>query len=490
MRQLLNAQLQLGETDIGDIQFDPYSRDDIPQILRGLQYLYTTPAICDEVFKHLERILPAGIDAGNGRPGMELWDIFVLGTVRLNLNCDYDRVMELANEHRTLREILGHGLVDENDQYRLQTVKDNVSLLTREVLDDINQLVVRGGHALLGQADEPLAGRCDSSVVETDIHFPTDTSLLTDAMRKVIGLCGQAGEMFGVLGWRQFQYNFQCLKNLYRQAVKLKRSTSKDEAKVEAREAQIKAAHQAFMDRSKYYLERAQETVKELEPMALAGAMVAEIECYIAHAERQIDQIRRRVIEGETIPHAEKVFSVFEEHTEWISKGKAGVPVELGLRVCVLEDTMGFILHHQVMEKQTDDKVAVSMIEETQARFPRLRLCSFDKGFYTPQNREALQERLEKVVLPKKGKWSKKDREIETEAEFVAARKRHSSVESAINALEVHGLDRCPDHGIEGFKRYIALAIVARNIQKIGAILQQSARAAAQRTARIQKRAA
>jgi hypothetical protein len=490
MRHILNPQLQFGETDIGDIQFDPHSRDDIPQILRGLQYIYTTPAICEEVFKHLERILPEGIDAGNGRPGMELWDIFVLGTLRLNLNCDYDRVMELANEHRTLREMLGHGLVDEDDHYRLQTIKDNVSLLTREVLDDINQIVVRGGHALLGKADEPIAGRCDSSVVKTNVHFPTDTSLLTDAMRKVIGLCGQAGELFGVLGWRQFEYNFQCLKNLYRQAVKLKRSTSKDEAKVEAREAQIKAAHEAFMDRSNYYLERAKGTVKELQKIGFAGAMVEEIEYYMAHAERQIDQIRRRVIKGETIPHEEKVFSIFEEHTEWINKGKAGVPVELGLRVCVLEDTMGFILHHQVMEKQTDDKVAVSIIEETQARFPRLRLCSFDKGFYTPQNREALQERLEKVVLPKKGKWSKKDREIETEEEFVAARKRHSSVESAINALEVHGLDRCPDHGIEGFKRYIALAIVARNIQKIGAILQQRARAAAQREARAQKRAA
>ncbi len=173
-----------------------------------------------------------------------------------------------------------------------------------------------------------------------------------------------------------------------------------------------------------------------------------------------------------------------------MSNGKAGVRVDLGLRVCVLEDTMGFILHHQVMEKQTDDKVAVSIVEETQARFARLRLCSFDKGFYTLQNREALQERLEKVVLPKKGKWSKKDRKIETEEDFAAARKRHSSVESAINALEVHGLDRCPDHGVEGFKRYIALAIVARNIQKLGAILQLSARAAAQRKARAHKRAA
>ncbi len=88
MRHILNPQLQFGETDIGDIQFDPHSRDDIPQILRGLQYIYTTPALCEEVFKHLERILPEGIDAGNGRPGMELWDIFVLGTLRLNLNCD------------------------------------------------------------------------------------------------------------------------------------------------------------------------------------------------------------------------------------------------------------------------------------------------------------------------------------------------------------------------------------------------------------------
>ncbi|MCP4935079.1 MAG: ISNCY family transposase [bacterium] len=490
MRHILNPQRQLGETDIGAIQFDPYSRDDIPQILKGLQYIYTNSAICEEVFNHLARIIPEGIDAGNGRPGMALWDIFVLGTLRLNLNCDYDRLMELANEHRTLREMLGHALVDENDQYRLQTIKDNVSLLTQEVLDDINQIVVRGGHALLGKADEPLAGRCDSAVVETDVHFPTDTSLLTDAIRKVIGLCGQAGEMFGVLGWRQYQYNFQCFKNLYRKTVKLKRSTSKDEAKVEARKSRIKEAHQAFMERSEYYLERAKATVKELQKIELAGAIVEEIKHYIAHAERQIDQIRRRVIEGEKIAHEEKVFSVFEEHTEWISKGKAGVPVELGLRVCVLEDTMGFILHHQVMEQQTDDKVAVSIIEQTQARFPKLRLCSFDKGFYTPKNREVLQERLEKVVLPKKGKWSKKDREIETEEEFVAARKRHSSVESAINALEVHGLDRCPDHGIEGFKRYIALAIVARNIQKIGAILQQRARAAARRKACTVKRAA
>ncbi|NIS54759.1 MAG: ISNCY family transposase, partial [Aliifodinibius sp.] len=88
-------------------------------------------------------------------------------------------------------------------------------------------------------------------------------------------------------------------------------------------------------------------------------AQIMLIGNFLSHADRQIDQIRRRVLEGETISHHEKVFSIFEEHTEWISKGKAGVPQELGLSVCILEDQYGFILHHHVMEKQKDVDIAV-----------------------------------------------------------------------------------------------------------------------------------
>jgi IS5 family transposase len=75
------------------------------------------------------------------------------------------------------------------------------------------------------------------------------------------------------------------------------------------------------------------------------------------------------------------VFSLFEGHTQWINKGKAGVPVELGLRVCILEDQNGFILHHRVMEKETDDKITVNMAVDAQKNFPNLKSCSFDKGF-------------------------------------------------------------------------------------------------------------
>ncbi|GAH45325.1 unnamed protein product, partial [marine sediment metagenome] len=200
---------------------------------------------------------------------------------------------------------------------------------------------------------------------------------------------------------------------------------------------------------------------------------IQEIQKYITHAERQIDQIRRRVVEGETIPHHEKVFSIFEEHTEWISKGKAGVSQELGLKVCVVKDQFGFILHHRVMHNETDDKVAFPIIIETKERFNELSSCSFDKGFHSPYNQKELNEILDKVTLPRKGKLSAINKEIENSEEFKEARRKHSAVESSINALENHGLDRCRDHGLHGFKRYVGLAVLARNIQILGHILQQ-----------------
>lgn len=205
-------------------------------------------------------------------------------------------------------------------------------------------------------------------------------------------------------------------------------------------------------------------------------AKVLEIQTYIHHAERQMEQIERRVIDGESIPHDEKVFSIFQPHTEWISKGKAGVPVELGLKVCIVEDTDGYLLHHRVMQQQSDDQIAIDLIVQTRARYPALRVCSFDKGFHSPTNQLELAKILDRVVLPKKGRCNKTEQERQSSEEFKSSRRQHSAVESGINALEVHGLDRCPDHGLHGFKRYVALAVVARNIQKLGAELQQKIR--------------
>lgn len=484
MRTVLHLQMNLGEEDIARIYLDPKSRDDIPQLLAGLKYIYTTPEIRQAVFKILEDVVPrrVGRDKNSpasvhkGRPGMEQWRILVLGTLRLGLNADYDRIHELANQHRTVRQMLGHGLVDDKKEYQVQTLKDNLRLFTPEILDRINQEVIRAGHRLLKKNTVDLSGRCDSFVVKTDVHFPTDISLLFDATRKTIEECGRLCREQNLTDWRQSHHNIKTFKKQYRIIQRLKHSTSQDEEKRQARDKAIKDAHQSYLDQAETFLERARATRLLLNTLpGLPLVFLGNLDNYIAHAERQIEQIRRRVIQGETIPHGEKVFSIFQPHTEWISKGKAGVPVELGLRVCILEDRNRFILHHRVMVQETDEQVTVAMVKGAKKRFPSLSLCSFDKGFHSPANQQKLKAELATVVLPKKGRLSVADRERESAPEFVAARQQHSAVESAINALGVHGLELCRDHGIDGFKRYVALAVVARNIQRLGAVVRNLA---------------
>jgi len=475
MRKIIEMQLEFGQADIPNIAIDLQSRDEIPQLLLGLQSLYSDRSVRKKVFSILEDIIPEDVDTRNGRPGMDLWKVLVLGTLRLNCNWDYDKTHEMANNHKTMREFMGHGINDFELRYSLQTIKDNISLLTPEILDLINTVVVEKGHKMFGDTDDTwLKGRCDSFVVETDVHYPTDTNLLWDAIRKVITLLNQECARLGITEWRQADHLLKKIKKLFNRARRLKQSNSKDARKKAARAKQIVEAHQQYIDLADSYVKRAKASLDILSELGLGNIWrIMLIENFIRHAERQIDQIYRRVVKDETIPHDEKVFSLFEGHTEWINKGKAGVPQELGLKVCILEDQLGFILHHQVMENQTDDQVAVAMVLEAKKKFAALNSCSFDKGFHSPSNQVVLSGLLDQAALPRKGKLSSAAKEIEHSEEFIEARRQHSAVESAINALENHALDRCPDHGLTGFKRYVALAMLARNIQILGAKIQK-----------------
>ena len=477
MRKVIDLQIEFWKKDIADIEFDLQSRDEIPKLMIGLQYIYENPSIREEVFNVLKRIVPKNSQK-TGRPGMDLWKILVLGTLRLNCNWDFDKVHEMANNHHKLRQMLGHSETDFESNYALQTIKDNLALLSPQILDEINQIAVIAGHSIISKKKAPeLRGSCDSFVVETDVHYPTDANLLFDAMRKTISLIGIICSEIGITDWRQSHKNITKIKGLLRRIQKLKRSTSKDERKKEERENLIAAEHQKYIDVCQGFVFKSKETIRILREMMILSTLqdirLSTIEEYIRHAERQIDQIYRRAVLDQKIPHEEKVFSIFEQHTEWISKGKAGVSQELGLKVCVLKDQFGFILHHLVMEQQTDDKVAVDMTKGAKERFENLSGCSFDKGFYTPDNRDRLANILDYVILPKKGRLSEKDKRIETSEEFIECRRKHSAVESSINALENHGLDRCLDHGLYGFKRYVALSVLARNIQILGHMIQQ-----------------
>lgn len=306
------------------------------------------------------------------------------------------------------------------------------------------------------------------------MHFPTDIHLLYDAMRCLVRNVGHASQAVGFPRWRQSGHIIKKIKKLHRRAQNAKRSRAGNEAKRAAREKAVRRAHRVYLEEVAKWLDRVEVTLTALrEKDAVSANVDAEMTLFIGYAHRLMDQIERRVFKGEVIPQGEKIFSVFENHTEWISKGKAGVPQELGVKVCVMEDQFGFLLHHRVMEKEEDVEVAVLMVIETKRRFPFLSVCSFDKGFYSLKNKRILATLLDCVILPKKGKLSASEREEEAKEAFIAGRRRHSAVESAIHALENHGLDRCPDSGIEGFKRYVALAVVARNIQILGHVLRK-----------------
>lgn len=143
--------MKFGEVDISKIEFDLRSRDEIPKLLMGLQEIYCNRETRDKVFTVLRDLIPEDIDQNNGRRGMDLWKILVLGTLRLCCNWDYDKLMDIANNHKTLRLMLGHSSLYNDYYYPLQTLKDNLSLFTPEVLDRINQIVLHHGHQLIGK---------------------------------------------------------------------------------------------------------------------------------------------------------------------------------------------------------------------------------------------------------------------------------------------------------------------------------------------------
>lgn len=150
MRKRFEQQLTIGMLAINEVEFKSKDRHQLHRCLKGLQYIFTNEEISSEVFSILEKKILAGKKA-TGRPGMSLWEILVLGCIRMNLNIDYDFLLDQANNHRQIRSILGVARTDwqEGKQYHLQTVIDNVGLLDEQTLDQINKVVVQAGHGVV-----------------------------------------------------------------------------------------------------------------------------------------------------------------------------------------------------------------------------------------------------------------------------------------------------------------------------------------------------
>jgi len=433
MRKRFEQQMDLGVKLIEETPVRTKSRDDIPALIKALLLIYTTPRYNEMVFSILsDKLLSA--KKATGRPGLNLWQIFVMAQFRLALNLDYDRLDDMVSSHSGLRQLLGiennaDFYSDKFIDFGYDRIVDNLRLLDDTTLKQLNDVIVEFGHKAVFKKKEVavLSVKSDSYVVESNTHFPTDYNLLWDCARKALDTIEKITKSCPNLsGWRKVKNWKRELKNSCRALGKACSSGGKN------KEQRVKRATEDHLNMDKH-----------------------------------IDLVDRRLLQGEQIPHQEKMFSIFEDYTEWINKGKSRPNVELGKKVSITTDQYGLIIDHLVMENQADSQIVIPTADRLLSKY-KITCWSFDKGYYHKENKTHLKEKIEQVIMPKKGKRTKSETQEETTAAFKKLKNKHSAVESNINDLEHCGLDRCLDKGFHSFKRYVAIGITAYNLKRIG----------------------
>ena len=471
MRKRFEQQMSLNLVPIGQLHINLKSRDAPTKIALALMEIYGTPAYNEALFDILERYITKG-KKKTGRPGMDLWQIFVMAQFRLGLNLSYDRLHHMCLYDSMLRTLLGIESTKFNTErfeFEYQTILDNVGLLTDELLKEINTLIVSFGHDVFKKKEKAsLSLKTDSYVVESNVHFPTDYNLLWDSLRKCLGMVEKITEKYPQInGWRKVKSWKRTFKNSSRTIGQISGRSGKN--KLESLQEEVR-----------FYTQKTTEFLRKLEtsihdfPLVTGLDMLNMIalEKYIDFAVRLKDLLERRILEGEIIQHEEKFFSIFETYTEWINKGKRNPNVELGKMLAITTDEFNLLVDYRIMENQTDSEIVVDLASAILQK-STVKSWSFDKGYWHPVNKELLNTLVENVVMPKKGKCNKTEKEEENTPEFKKLRNMHSAVESNINELEHRGLSRCPDKGYTHFKQYIGLGVCAYNLYKIGARLRQ-----------------
>lgn len=471
MRQRFEPQSSFQLIPIERIVLPVKSRDELPPILAGLQWIWLHPALREDIFQLLERAILTGKKA-TGRPGMELWQILVLGVVRLGLDADWDRMEYLANYDLLLRQMLGVSAdpwARPTQLFNHQTLRDNVALLDEAVLQEINARVATAGREVFHQKSGPapaLAIKVDTYVLETDVHFPTDLNLLFDAGRKCLDLIEKYREQFDYRldGWRKLEDWRRRFKAADRVASKVVFGGGKD------KEKRVRAALGDYLEIGRELCAKVSASLLSLCDHPVDAEHWERLAYFEQMLARHIDLVDRRLLQGQTIPAAEKVYSLFEPHTEWINKGKLHPSVELGHRLLIATDQHQLIQDYDVPVGEVDVNQSIPVASRLLGRYGEgaIQSISFDKGFTREEDRELLKLYIPEVIMPKRGKKNAAETERERSKKFVALRRQHSAVESQINALEHHGLDRCLDVGLEGYKRYVGYGVLAYNLHQIG----------------------
>src|SRR6516162_4071473 len=347
--------------------------------------------------------------------------------------------------------------------------------LTPETLKAINDLVVQAAVHLGLEYGQKL--RVDTTVVQTDIHHPTDNTLLWDVVRVVTRLIGRLAEALERPRIKGFRDRTRSAR---RRMQEIQRMTARQRQDHQA------GTYRELIGIAEEVVESARtalrQTAKARGKDMIADLAIAETRKEIEHfcdlGARVIDQSRRRVLNGEQVPTAEKLYSIFEPHTDLIKRGKVQTPIEFGHKVFLAESARGLISQYEVLDgNPVDEQHVVVSLERHRQTFGKVpKLYGSDRGFFREANVRSCQPEGVKVVcIPQRGGTKTPEREAyEKSRDFKDGQRFRAGIEGRISVLfRGRGMKRCLAEGRERFELWVAAAVLANNLMKIAALLTQ-----------------
>jgi IS5 family transposase len=313
--------------------------------------------------------------------------------------------------------------------------------------------------------------RTDGTVVESNIHYPSDSSLLADSVRVLGRTLSRAKEVLKEetkLGKQVFRNRVRSVRRLARQVGEAMGRRGET-----AREQGMKA-YRKLVKATQTTIEQAQQVLPALQAVTGKGAekLTEILETFIPRAEQVVSQTVRRVFNDEKVPACEKIVSIFEPHSDIIRRNKARKPIEYGHKVWLDEVEGGIVTRWQVLEgNPNDDQQWLPSLEHHIECFGKPpNQMSGDRGVHSPQNEQVAQERgVKRVILPQPGRKSEARKQHEKQRWFKQGRKWHAGVEGRISVLKRRNeLNRCRDIGMQGFDKWIGWGVIAANLLGIG----------------------
>jgi len=465
------AQQRIDQAPLMSAYLTPRSRDETVKMMRGLQAVYADLATRQAILALIRRDVLNDVRDDVGRPGMDLWSIFVLLCCREALKLDYDRLEDLVENHRLVRAALGIGDWQEKHVLDWTRIWRNVRKVGPETLAEINRRVVRLGHQIAPTA--PASVRVDSFVMQTPVHHPSDIRQAADGLRVTLRHAQRLAEIIGSTLMRQHAHLERRSRHLVLTASRASASKHRD------RDERLARAATALCD---FVDERCLQTMKlcdqfraseprlDMIARAHAAGEHSVMMYYLSALATCAHVVRERLVLGRTIELSDRLYSIFEPHTELIYRGKARAMVEFGHRVLVAEDGAGFIVSATVMTNgQQDRDTTIPLVEHLKTEYPQLTRVSFDRGFHSPENARRMAEILPDACLPNSGEKALAAQAASASASWTWQRRHHPGIEAAIGSLQDNrGCRRCPDKGRRGYERFLQTAVIANNLITLG----------------------